>query len=735
MNAASKETVEALPPGMVGNPMLAQVRDFIDSDEAPAALDPLGIARRALRGREQRVALLVALVALFAAVCAFLSISPVYQSAGMIRVLARESKILYADPDDSRLRLYDAFVAAEVELLQSRPVLEAALASLQTRSDSLAVVPGDVGDLAAMLGIVAKKGLVSVAARSPDPELSAAAVNAVLGAYEASNEAARRRHYDVRRDELSARERELQKTLAALGAEYLEIGGEHDIGTLSKAHVAKTAQLEVLEERIAELDNTISQLQTTGGAGADVGSIEIQRATLLDQATADMTYERAQRLAALETLRSRYRPSHPKLRAAEGELAILESAIAERREQIATLGKAGALTGSGSGATQQSLADLETLKNKLLARREETRNEAAELNSKLVRIGAIVAEQARLAELLQETKRALDEVLVENQNDLSRAVEIIARGKVPDGAIEDKRKPAALGAAVFGGLGTFAFVIVGTLLAGRLRFSDDLDPRSRGLLAAVSPEEPGAVQALAAARKLRNEFDLRWPSGSSEPFVIGVLGAEPGAGATRTSSALGAIYAAAGRKVLLVDANPAGNGLSRLHAMERGPGMLAVAQGRATLTEAASPLATDGSALHLLDAPRPLADAGIDDADAPELAVDGMRRLLQAAREEYDVIVLDLGVLAAGRQSAVGAALAQRVLLVTACGTRRQHFDAALALLDRLAPERFLVLLNRAPPTDPALASAEHETDSRLSRPRDWFAQSIRFLKRRLEHE
>jgi MinD-like ATPase involved in chromosome partitioning or flagellar assembly len=374
------------------------------------------------------------------------------------------------------------------------------------------------------------------------------------------------------------------------------------------------------------------------------------------------------------------------------------------------------------------------LKDKLLARREATRNEAADLNSKLVRIGAIVAEQTRLAELLRETKRALDEVLVENQNDLSRAVEIIARGKVPDGAIEDKRKPAALGAAVFGGLGSFAIVILGTLLGGRLRFSDDLDSRSSGLLAAVSPEECGSAQALAAMRKLRNEFDLRWPSGSTEPFVIGVLGTQPGAGATRMSAALGMTYAAAGRKVLLVDADPAGNGLSRLHAVEQGPGLVAVAQGRTTLAAAVSLLAADGGALHLLAAPRSVGGAGIDGA-APELAVDGMRRLLHAARADHDVIVLDLGALAAGAQSAVGAALAERVLLVTACGTRRQFFDAAMALLDRLAPERFLVVLNRALPTDPAVAHAAPATDSRPAQPHDWLAQSIRYMKRRPEHE
>ena len=89
-----------------------------------------------MRGRESRVVLAMLLVALLGALGAYGVISPAYQSSGMVRVLAREAKILYADSDDSRLRLYDAFVAAEMELLQSRPVLEAALADLHSREDS-----------------------------------------------------------------------------------------------------------------------------------------------------------------------------------------------------------------------------------------------------------------------------------------------------------------------------------------------------------------------------------------------------------------------------------------------------------------------------------------------------------------------------------------------------------------------------------------------------------------------
>jgi Mrp family chromosome partitioning ATPase/uncharacterized protein involved in exopolysaccharide biosynthesis len=695
---------------MVGNPMLSQVRDFIETDDAPPALDPVGIVRRALRGRERRVAILTLLVALLAATVAYLAIKPSYQSSGMLRVLPTEGKILYSDSDDSRLRLYDAFVTAEMQLLTSRPILEAALEHLHVDHDHSFPIPNDVGDLAAMVQATGKKGLISLAARSGNPRLSAAAVNSVIAAYEESNEAARRRNYDVRREELRSRETELEKNLAVLKDEYLLIGREHDAGTLSKAHVAKTAQLEVLEERLAELDNAIAQLQSTGGVSADVGnSIEIQRATLLDQAMAEMTYERAQRLATLETLKGRYRPSHPKLRSALRELEILEGAIDERRDQIAMLGKAGALTGSGSGADKETMENLQLVKDRLLARRQSVRSEAADLNTKLIRIRGIATEKDRLEQLLAETKRALDEVLVESHNDLSRAIEIIALGKVPKGPIEDKRKPAAVGGLVFGGLGTLALFIGGTVLAGRVRFSDDLDVRSTEVLATVVAQQARTRDNFAdAARKLRNELDLRWPQREAQPLVIGVAGTGEAAGATSIACALGAHYSSAGRKVLLVDVDPRGNGLSRLFATTKGPGAPAVARGKIRLAESVRKLTDGKNNMDLLPAAGNAALQGTH-PDTGEMALDEMRKLLDTARAEYELIILDLGVLTAGRQSAVGSALADRAVLVAAFGCLRQEISTSQTLLDRLAPSRHLLVLNRASSLDPAFPASRVE--------------------------
>ena len=162
--------------------------------------------------------------------------------------------------------------------------------------------------------------------------------------------------------------------------------------------------------------------------------------------------------------------------------------------------------------------------------------------------------------------------------------------------------------------------------------------------------------------------------------------------------------------------------------------MAAVAQGRTPLTSAVCPLASDSGTLNLLGGPASTGRTGIN-GTATELAVDGMRRLLHEARTDYDVIILDLGVLSAGRQSAIGAALAERVLVITAACTRRKYFDTAIAMLDRLAPERFLVVMNRALPADPALAKADPAKESGLEWLRRSLGQFSRYMKRRPQHE
>ena len=78
---ATAETIAQDPRQvMVGNPLISQVRDFIDEDGEAPAVDPIGMVLRAVRGKEKRIGLVALSAALLAAVAVFSLVSPVYQS-------------------------------------------------------------------------------------------------------------------------------------------------------------------------------------------------------------------------------------------------------------------------------------------------------------------------------------------------------------------------------------------------------------------------------------------------------------------------------------------------------------------------------------------------------------------------------------------------------------------------------------------------------------------------------
>ncbi len=713
----------------LGSPLLGQIRDFIESDET-APIDPLGIVTRAMRGQSKIIGVVCVVVALLLSMAAWVAISPEYQSTGVVRILPREAKLLYNDADDSRLRLYDAFTNAEVHLMQSRTILENAWHDMHERfhdgHDQDYVLPKDAGDLGQLIGIKNRKGLVTVTASSADPILAAAAVNAVIGAYELHKEKARARINGLRRKELEELERQLAVTLESLDARYLAIGGEHDIASLSKAHIAKTAQLEVLEERIGELDNTIAQFQETGAMGADdIRNAEIQRALLLDQAMAEMTYDRARRLAELSTLRNRYQPAHNRVVNAELELEALESAISERKDQITTLGNVGALTGGTSQSAEQSLDELEAVRRKLVDRRVLLRAEAGDLIGKLVKIRRVASEQDRVGELLEETKSALDEVVVESQAGLSRSIDIIAGAKVPEMPISDKRKPLAFGAALFGAMATLVGFVLLSLINPRVRYSDDLKPRlGRKIAVAIRGGDANEAALTKAALKLRNEIDIR-RSGTQSPVAIAVSGTTSETQSARITVALSNIFSAGKGSVLLIDAN-ARSQITEQFSLAEHVGLANVMARGAFINPAVKSMELPYGTVDVLGSGTLEHGRSADRVSA--FTLQDFRALVDEVKSSYDVVLVDLGEMATSRHSALVASVVDQVILVTAEGDPKRVISDTSELLDRVAPDRHFLVFDEARPLDPMLS---HDR-GRLSLS-GWRAQLFSYFKPPLE--
>lgn len=490
---------------------LQEVHAFVQEEEEGSGSNPIQAVLRIFRGTWIRIFVFGGLLGACLAFIAYSVISPSYVSNGLVRLVAKEPKIMYADRDDSRLRLYDAFVSAETTYIQSRPVIERGFEILRDAVRDEPLSDMRQKDFADMLTVKKQKGLIAVSAASADPGMAQRAVQSLLEAYVAlhaeqngSRQSLRARELEVRVLELEARQRRLSEAL-------LEIGEEYDASSLAKAHLTKVTQLEELDIRIAELTNALLEMEASDGAlDADTGDMEIKRATLLDRAMADMVFERAKRAAELEKLQMRYQDSHPKVATLAASLAVIDEAIETRRRLIATLGKTGAITGADGAAKSQSVAELQALKRKLSGRRQELSDDAKTLNGKLIQLRRINAEKAEVSGMLAETRRILDQVILESRNNMPGSIEILSRGSLPDMPASDKRKQMAAAAFMAGGFIVLVAVFLLRQLSGVVRFSDDLGGLgSRGAEPAVFAQTTGDAEIAAFLGDL--QMSAAWP--------------------------------------------------------------------------------------------------------------------------------------------------------------------------------------------------------------------------------
>jgi uncharacterized protein involved in exopolysaccharide biosynthesis/Mrp family chromosome partitioning ATPase len=663
-----------------GNARLRQVRTFIEQAETVQP-DMMQMLIGALRGRLVLGAALGLLLGLAGAAAIYFSVAPVYQSQGLMRIIARESKILYEDSDDSRLRLFDSFVAAEVNYLGSRPVLERTLTRLQ--SLALSNVPTDVGDLAKMVQITGQKGLVTIVVKSGIGATAAAVVNSLLDSYAELRLEQTAGQQNFRAQELATREKALLTQLEAIDKTVLEVGKEYGQDAIAKAHVNKLTQIDEIGRRIDELTTTINQLETVGySLDADAGNIEIQRSMLLDNSMASMTYDRAKKAAEAVSLAQRYRAGHPKVVSAKAEIKELDKAIEDRRAQIATLGKTGALTQREQGE-KQSVEELQALLTKLMERRRSLEREAVDLNERIVRLAYLREERSQTRSHLDQTRGALEEVRVESRNASPGVTEIVARGSVPDRAFEDKRKPMAL-VGLMGGLGFgFALVALWGLLRPTVRSEMDipaLGPSVVSVGSFASADDP--------VHALRNMLHVALSrQDSTRGRILAVIGAGREQGVTTLARALAFSFHQSGSRTALVDGHLAKPDMSAMCGAAHERGLTDWVLGRRTDP---LPVTLDGG-LTLLPAGHSTAvrDHSLSPRD--------VRHAMEELAQEHDVVIADCGVAKQVLSSTLFAAHCDVVLLVLRRGIALAEARSAAAAILATSRKQVLVVLTGQP--------------------------------------
>ena len=598
---------------------------YAETAEPAAAPHPLTSLARLMRGRWLLSATVAAGLGGTLAAAGYMSGHPLFESQAILRLYPQEANILYRTNDDSVLKTFDSFAKAETSTVASHPVMSRAIETLPAEFAHL-TENMTVGDLGGSIEIKRSDSLIVLTTKSKDPGFASAKLTAVINAYlalQAENETQRS---EVRLVELQSREKGLLARRDEIRLQTLDVGGEFGIAALAKAHVEKVTQIESLASRRAEVEATLEAMKTaTGTSSADMQDDEIMRATLLDRALADLNFERAKREAELSTLQTRYSENSRALRDKREELAVIDRAMAARREQIKVLGQTGALTDTTNATPESSITEIQALLQKVTGQLDLARQEARDLNAKRATLAALEEDATENRALLEETRAAVDVIRLEAGRALPGYSVVMSPASTPTKPVADSRKTNAAAGLGLGVFLAFAGALVAGIAGRRLRHSDALGcVATRVPVMLVTKDTAPSAPEMDRLRNNIKLLPLRTPRHDIKAQIIALAPIATGS-ATVSAQALGASFARSGLKTLVIDA---------------GFGAASATLGwREALTgRDVQPQAVDDNLFHLPIGCDPHVTSG-------SIGTAQLRRTLAGLAAVHDVIVLGCGSL------------------------------------------------------------------------------------------
>ena len=305
-------------------------------------------------------------------------------------------------------------------------------------------------------------------------------------------------------------------------------------------------------------------------------------------------------------------------------------------------------------------------------------------------------------------------------------------------AYKDTRIPFAAAGGMGGAMLGFGLIALLALSNRRLRSPDEAADDTAGIpmlgllprlpLDLSDPQE--AASTAHCVHEIRTLLQIWGRSRDTRAFAI--TSPTPGTGKTSLTLALGAAYALAGRRTLLIDGDLVGAGLTtrvdaiirrRIGRILRNEGMVTQAQLDEALRLSKHSAARLGEILVQLgylstqdlnravllqqhdDQPIGLLDAldgheveecvvevGIDNlwvlpagaVDArfvPSLTPEGLQKLIASARERFDIVLIDTGPIPGSLEASVVTALADGVILTVSKGEQKSMVRRSIAQL------------------------------------------------------
>jgi polysaccharide biosynthesis transport protein len=683
-----------------------------------------------------------------------------YRSIGLIQVHPTVPKVLYSNDENSTTPMFDDFMDAQAARMRSQRVLLLAASDPEWKSCPVPLPVQWPAILSEELVVTHQGQILNVAVWDNSRETAMYAVRTVIRAYQqiyddnlATVEAARTQKLDDRKAQLTS-DRD------ALATQIMQLATSNAYGTddLSRVYDQKFIELNDLKTKYAQESQQLGVNQGNYGMALTPEAEEEAIARVDPHMDAELKARDGLR-DNLRILQTNYGPNSYPVANTKVRLDYFEQEV----EQIRTdYEKTHGMTPVGSGTTRPTVAMAgPTTRPDQLAPLKATIERAAaelvEIGRERLTLDDLKAQKAQKEADLDATLKRIDELSTESDPTLSARLEVVSDGERPVGSANIKDTHIAM-AALGGGLGLcLSVLIVSTLSLRDRRLHGPEDTQYSavrvpmlGMVPTLSGNLTDPEQAAMAAHFVHGIRAMLQIKGDGERGrVLAITSPSAHNGKTSISLALGVSFAGAHSKTLLIDCDFIGRALSsRVNAVARPRlGRILRHQGLVDdqllvkgLEQARRQNKRLGEVLmemgclpadkldSALSAQKNAAFGVLEAIDGEDLAecvattdIPGLsilplgqanaehigslspamlREVLESARSNYDIVIVDTGPILGSLEAAMVATQADDVVVVLSAGENRGAAERSLRYLEGVGAKVAGFIFNRATPRD-----------------------------------
>lgn len=706
-NAALSGARSGNEGGATGDaPLILGQQDQIDSAQGSMILDPWIIWAAVMRNRWPVLAIIA--VALLVGLLTILLASPVYKATASVQIDQQVAKVLGTEDGEQYQSSGDTerFLQTQVDVLKSRDLAEKVVDKLKLATDkgyreAFAIKSDDqaaedrnaardkaIGALQKSLTIALPRmsRVAQITVESRDPVMSSRVANAYVDTYITSN---LQRRFDQSsysrkflQDQLNQIRIKLENSERVM-VDFARGAGLIEIAPLASDAAAAQGGQSLVTSDLVQLNQAFAGAKAARIAAeqrwqqAQATPLMSLPEVLSDPAVQTLTQELARARVEYQGLRERLKDGHPTV---EQKLATISALEKELRSQASSVKNSIRDRYLVSARQEERLSStVSGLKGATLSERDRS-----------IRYNILRREVDTNRELYNALLQRFKEVSAEagvTTNNIS-VIDIAVPPKVPSSPRPALNMALAL---LIGLAGSAAWVYGREQLTDAVRTPDDIQTRAGLALMGVTPKVRVGSTPLVELHDPKSQFSeaihalrttLELATSHGVPHTLALTSARPAEGKSTLSSSIAREFAAAGKRVLLIDADMRKPSIHSLFDVKNSVGLSQILARQTQLGDAV--IRTGFERLDIIVSGKIPPD--------PTLLLDGNRfeDVLTTLSGQYDLVVVDCPpVLGLADALQVTSKVEATLVVIEANDTRFANLRTALA---RLRDNRIAIL-------------------------------------------